>query len=226
MISFRKVTKCFGGTLALGDVSFEIEPEEFVFITGPSGSGKTTILRLILKEIMPDIGEVVIAGRNVAEIEKSELPAYRRSMSMVFQDFRLLSDRTVKENVGLALAIRGVPEAERDGKVKEVLASVGIESKINSFSQQLAGGELQRAVIARAIVGHPKILLADEPTGNLDPDTAWGIVELLETIRKNGTTIIMATHNKEIVDRKKGHVIHLQNGKILRDKKGGKYKED
>lgn len=226
MVQFNKVIKRFGAVSALEDVSFEIEPGEFVFITGHSGAGKTTILRLILKDFAPDGGEIVVAGKNIVALKGSEIPLYRRLVGMVFQDFKLLTDRTIGENVGLALAVRGIPPREREGKVEEVLEQVGIKEKVNSFPQQLAGGEIQRAVIARALVGRPKILLADEPTGNLDPDTAWGIIELLEKVRESGTTIVMATHNKDIVDKKKGHVIHLKEGHVTGDKKGAKYEDD
>lgn len=226
MVRFNKVTKRFGSLLALDDVSFGIEPGEFVFITGPSGAGKTTVLRLILKDFAPNTGEIVVAGKNIITLKGAEIPLYRRLIGMVFQDFKLLGDRTVGENIGLTLAVAGVPSRAREAKVKAVLEQVGMKEKINSFPQQLAGGEIQRVVIARALVGRPKILLADEPTGNLDPDTAWGIIELLEEVREGGTTVIMATHNKDIVDKKKGRVIHLQGGKVARDKKGAKYGED
>lgn len=226
MVSFKKVTKIFGLTKALVGISFDIEPGEFAFITGPSGAGKTTILRLIMHDILPDGGEVVVAGKNIVSLKNSEVPLYRRLVGMVFQDFKLLMDRTIGENVGLALAVRGIPPADREGKIRSALDQVGIKEKFDSFPLQLAGGELQRAVIARALVGKPKIILADEPTGNLDHETAWGIIELLNKIREDGTTVVMATHNKEIVDKKKGHVIGLKEGKVMRDKKSGKYEED
>lgn len=226
MISFKKVTKQFGGVPALSDISFEIKPGEFAFITGPSGAGKTTVLRLILRDILSETGEVIVGGKNILSLKNGELPLYRRLIGMVFQDFKLLADRTVGENVSLALAIRGVPESEREASVISVLDQVGLKAKMNFFPLQLAGGELQRAVVARALIGRPKIILADEPTGNLDPDTAWEIVELLEKVRSDGTTVIMATHNREIVDKKRGHIIHLKDGKVFKDKQNGRYDSD
>lgn len=226
MVVFKNVTKKFGNVGALRDISFDVEPGEFVFITGTSGAGKTTILRLILRDILPDSGTIAVSGRDIVSIKGGELPLYRRLVGMVFQDFKLLPDRTIGENVGLALAIRGFDTRERESKVKSVLSQVDLREKFNFFPHQLAGGEIQRAVIARALIGHPKILLADEPTGNLDPDTAWGIIELLEDIRKSGTTVIMATHNKEVVDKKRGHVIQLKGGALIKDKKGSRYADD
>lgn len=226
MVTFKNVSKIFGSTKALIGVSFNVEPGEFVFITGPSGAGKTTVLRLILRDIMSDSGEIIVAGRNIAGIRNGEVSTYRRLVGMVFQDFKLLGDRTIGENVALSLAVRGIAPKEREGKVRTVLDQVGIKDKYDSFPLQLAGGELQRAGLARALVGRPKILLADEPTGNLDPETAWGIIELLDEIREDGTTVIIASHNREIVDKKKGRVIKLKGGKLVKDKNGGKYEED
>lgn len=225
MVTFKNVTKNFWSITALDNVSFSIDPGEFVFITGQSGAGKTTILRLILRDIAPNKGEIIAGGKNIAELKTGDVPLYRRAIGVVFQDLKLLMDRTVGENVELALAVREVSKAERGAKAKEALASVGLKGKEDMFPSQLAGGELQRVVIARAIVGRPKLILADEPTGNLDPDTAWEIIDLLEKIRKNGATIIMATHNKDVVNRKKARVISLQDGKIVRDKKDAQYVE-
>lgn len=226
MIAFKNVTKKFGTITALNEVSFSIERGEFTFITGPSGSGKTTIIRLILRDLRPTSGEVIFSGHNLAGIEKSQIPFFRRQIGCVFQDFKLLSDRTIGENIALTLAISGEEPEKQMAKARQALSYVGLAGRFNSFPSQLAGGELQRAVIARGIVHDPKLLLADEPTGNLDQDTAWEIVELMAKINKDGTTVLMATHNSEIVDKMKKHVIELKNGKVVRDKQEGKYKED
>lgn len=225
MIQFKNITKTFGSIAVLHDVSFEVEKAEFAFITGPSGAGKTTILRLILREILPDRGQILVGDRNLTNLKNSEVYLYRRQIGMVFQDFKLLADRTIGENVALALAVANIPGERRLEKVREVLSQVGLKQRGNSFPSQLAGGELQRAVVARAIVNNPKILLADEPTGNLDPDTAWEIIKLLDKICESGTTVLMATHNREIVDRMARHVIELKDGKVVRDKEKGKYHE-
>lgn len=225
MVTFKNVTKKFWAVTALDGVSFSVEPGEFVFITGPSGAGKTTVIRLILRELVPDSGQVVVGGKNLGAMHNSEVPVYRRMLGTVFQDFKLLLDRTVGENVGIALAVRGVPAAQRISAINVALSQVNLKDRINAFPRELAGGELQRVVLARAIVAHPKLILADEPTGNLDPETSWGIIELFDKVRSSGTTVIMATHNKDIVDRRKGHVIHIKNGKVLSDKKNGKYEE-
>lgn len=225
MVIFKKVTKKFGSISALQDVSFSVNPGEFVFITGASGAGKTTILRLLLRELIPDSGEIIVAGKNIINLHSGDLPLYRRHLGMVFQDFKLLTDRTIEENVGLVLAVAGMPLEKRKTKVLEVLECVGLKEKADIFPLQLAGGELQRAVIARAIVCSPKLLLCDEPTGNLDPNTAWGIIELLEKIRSSGTTVIMATHNQEIVDKMRRRVIELNAGNITRDKHDAKYRD-
>lgn len=225
MISFKNVSKKFGTIVALSNVSFNVEPGEFVFITGSSGSGKTTVLRLILRDILPDSGEIKIWGKNIASLKGRDISLHRRNIGMVFQDFKLLADRTIGENVGLALSVAGMPQSKRQSRIKEALTQVGLKDRSSSFPVQLAGGELQRAVVARAIIGAPKLILADEPTGNLDQDTAWGIVELLEKIRGGGTTVIMATHNREIVDKMHSHVIELREGRAVRDKTSAKYKD-
>ena len=224
MITFKDVSKKFGSIVALEGISFTIEPGEFAFITGPSGSGKTTLLRIILRELMPDAGDVLFGGKSIAELKSQDIPFYRRRIGVVFQDFKLLHDRTVGENVELALAVFDEPEEKQLSRAHEVLSRVGLAERVDAFPSQLAGGELQRAVFARALAHSPKLLLADEPTGNLDPDTAWEIVELMNDINKDGTTVLMATHNHDIVDRMKRHVIELRGGKIVRDQEHGKYK--
>ena len=214
MVKFKDVTKRFGDVVALEKVTFEVEKGEFVFITGPSGSGKTTILRLILGEILPDAGEVSVDGVNLGGLKDSDIPLYRQKIGTVFQDFKVLPERTVRENVEVALAVIGLPEEEWEVRVKHVLKLVGLEKQIDLFPRQLAGGELQRTSLARALIVNPKLLLADEPTGNLDWDTSDSIMEIFEKIHKEGKTVIMATHNQEIVKKHKKRVIHLVDGKI------------
>lgn len=223
MIKFENVTKKFGEILALKNISFEVEPGEFVFITGPSGAGKTTIVKLILKEILPSEGKIKVDEEDVEKISLGKLPAFRQKIGVVFQDFKLLQDRTVFENVCLPLEVTKKEKKEIEKQVKEVLELVGLKERENLFPAQLAGGELQRTCLARAVVSNPKILIADEPTGNLDPSTSWQIVKLLKKINKMGTTVIMATHNVDIVDSLKERVIKLDKGEVLKDEKEGKY---
>lgn len=225
MLTFKNITKKFGEIVALSNVSFEVKPGELVFITGPSGAGKTTVLRLILHEITPDSGDILLSNKSILKLKKRELPFFRRQIGVVFQDYKLLFDRTIGENVSLVLAVTGVSSSQQAARAREVLAYVGLGDRVNAFPSQLAGGELQRAVIARALSHNPKLLLADEPTGNLDPETSWGIMKLLQEINKKGTTILMATHNQNIVDEMKRHVIVIGKGKVVSDKENGKYKE-
>jgi cell division transport system ATP-binding protein len=222
MISFQNVTKRFGSITALEDISFEIKAGEFVFLTGPSGAGKTTVLKLLLRQYLPDSGRVLIEGRDLAELRKKDLPLYRRKIGVVFQDFKLLSDLTVFENVAISFEIGG-DKKDLDNKVKEALEKVGMLTRAQLFPRQLSGGELQRTVIARAICMNPKIILADEPTGNLDPETARQIVKLLDEAADRDTTVIMATHNAELVNLLKRRVILLKNGRLVSDKEKGEY---
>ncbi len=224
MIIFQKVTKRFGdGTLALDQVSFQIKEGEFVFFIGPSGAGKTTVMKLLRREMTPSDGTILIKDKNLNELEQKDVPALRRNLAMCYQDFKLLADRTVAENVGLALDIAGVEEAEKIDRVKAVLKKVNLDKKGNFFPIQLSGGELQRVGIARAIVGNPAVILADEPTGNLDPEAAFEILKLFKEINLAQTTVIVATHNVELVDKFKERVIELKRGKITRDEKKAKY---
>lgn len=225
MVKFQDVTKKFGSISALEDVSFEVEAGEFVFITGPSGAGKTTLVRLLLRDIKPDKGKILIEGKDIGSLAQRDLPYYRRKVGVVFQDFKLLFGRTVWENVALALEVAS--EGENDEKrIKEALEEVGLLDRANLFPKQLAGGEQQRVVIARALVARPKLILADEPTGNLDPATSRQIIELLDRqTKEDGTTVIMATHNENIVNSLKRRVILFRGGKIISDKKGAKYSE-
>ena len=214
MIVFKNVTKDFGSINALDDVSFEVKTGEFVFLTGPSGAGKTTILKMILRETLPDTGKVLFDNTEISEIPPKDVPFLRQQMGIVFQDFKVLPERTVTENVEVALAVSDAPEEEWESRVKHVLKLVGLGSRARLFPSQLSGGELQRVSLARALVINPKLILADEPTGNLDWKTAEGIMELLEKINKEGKTIIMATHHEGIIKHAKHRVIKLVDGKI------------
>lgn len=223
MIKFSQVTKKFGKIAALNNVSFDIEPGEFVFITGPSGAGKTTIARLVLKEINPTSGKIKVDGQDLAGIPSKKIPELRRKIGVVFQDFKLLFDRTVFENIVLPLEVIGTDKKKIEKKASEILKLVSLSDRANLFPAQLAGGELQRTCLARAVIAKPKILLADEPTGNLDPTTSWQIIKLMKKINKSGTTVVMATHNVDIVDSLRERVIQVEKGKITKDQKEGKY---
>jgi len=217
LVKFTDVAKKFGSVLALDKITFEVGKGEFVFITGASGSGKTTILKLILGEILPSSGIVSVDGINVGTLRSNDLPLYRQKIGTVFQDFKVLPERTVRENVEVALAVIGLPMDSWSERVKNVLKLVGLSGQINSFPSQLSGGELQRVSLARALAVNPKILLADEPTGNLDWDTSDSIMDLFEKINREGKTIIMATHNKEIVKKLKKRIIHIEGGIIRKN---------
>lgn len=224
MISFQNVSKKFSSTItALDDISLEIENGEFVFLVGPSGAGKSTLLRLLAREYLPSGGKIILDETNVAKLKSSEIPTYRRRIGVVFQDFKLLDDRTVMENVALALQVRQLPEEEIGKEVERTLKLFEIWNRRHLFPKQLSGGEAQRTAIARAIIGKPEVLLADEPTGDLDPQTAWSVIQLLGEINSWGTTVIMATHNREIVDTQRRRVVALKDGKITKDIKEGKY---
>ncbi len=224
MIRLEKVSKVFGtGVSGLVDINITIEKGEFVFLVGPTGSGKTTLFRLLIRDTLPTSGEIVVSDFNLVKLPRKKLPHYRKKIGVVFQNLKLLVDRTIFENIVLPLEVAGVKKPEAVQKVDEVMALVGIETHKDKFPVQLSGGELQRAAIARALVLSPDILLADEPTGNLDPKTSNEIVALLEEINKRGTTVIMATHNADIVNTLKKRVIALEKGRIARDEKGGKY---
>lgn len=223
MVKFTNVTKKFGDIIALDSVSFNIKQGEFVFLVGPSGAGKTTIVKLILKEYLPTNGEIQIGGVPVDKIPNKKIPEYRRKIGVVFQDFKLLIDQTVFENVAVALKILGEKEDIIEKEVDKILRLVGLSERADLFPGQLAGGEIQRACLARAIAGQPEIIIADEPTGNLDIGTARSIVKLLKKINETGKTVLMATHNFEIVNEMNQRVIELKSGKIVSDQKKGKY---
>src|SRR4030042_3038424 len=224
MLKLKNVTKTFADIKAVSDVSFEVEDGEFIFITGPSGAGKTTLLKLILREYFPDSGEIILDGEDLAKIKDKEIPRIRQQMGCVFQDFKLIPERTLRENVEIVLAVTKIPEKEWKGRVEHVLKLVGLDERVNLFPSQLSGGELQRTSMARALVINPKLILADEPPGNLDWDTADSIMDLFEKVNKEGKTILMATHNKEIIGKFKERIIEIKEGKIVKDSgsKGGK----
>ena len=228
MLKFESVSKKFpNGQLALDDINLEIDGGEFVFIVGPSGAGKSTLLRLLTREVVPTSGRILANEQDILKIPKSKVHLLRRKIGTVFQDFKLLLNRTVFENVSIPLEVLGLKEAEIQKRASEVLEKVGILEKAESFPAQLAGGELQRTAIARAIVSRPEILLADEPTGDLDPHNSKQVVEILEKINKEDkTTIIMATHNIGIVNHFKKRVVALKDGKVEKDQKEGKYEAD
>lgn len=225
MILLKNVTKTFGDTKALDDVSFEVEKGEFIFLTGPSGAGKTTIVRLILGEVTPDKGKIIFQGHDIAKLKRKEIPGLRQKIGVVFQDFKVLSERTVSENVEVALAVIGADQKEWKKRVKHVLKLAGLDKKRSLFPAQLSGGELQRVSLARALVVNPKLILADEPTGNLDWETADKLMELFEKINKEGKTVIVATHHQGIVDKLGKRVIELREGRVVgSDDKGGQKK--
>lgn len=224
MISFQKVSKKYNTNItALENINLDIQKGEFVFLVGPSGAGKSTLLRLLSREYLPTNGKVLVDNIDIAKLKSSEIPKYRRKIGFVFQDFKLLEDRTVWENVALALQVRGAAENDIAKEVERTLKLFEIWDRKNLFPRQLSGGEAQRTAIARAVIGKPEVLLADEPTGDLDPQTAWSVLQLLDEINSWGTTIVMATHNKEIVDTQKRRVISLKGGEITKDTKEGKY---
>jgi len=223
IVKFENIVKKYGSTLAVTEINLEVEAGEFVFLVGPSGAGKSTLLRLIAKEYPPTSGKILVFEKDIAGIKSSQLPFYRRKLGFVFQDFKLLDDRTVFENVAIALEVRGQTDEQIQKEVEKILKLFEIWSKRNLFPNQLSGGEGQRTAIARAIIGKPDILLADEPTGDLDPQTSWGVIQLLNEINSWGTTVMMATHNVEIVNTLKRRVISIRDGKVIRDKKEGKY---
>ena len=224
MIVFDAVTKVYDpDVVALGDISFVIEKGEFVFIVGASGSGKSTLIKLLLKETEPTSGRILVGGRDLARLKRGTVPLLRRNIGRVFQDFKLLSDRTAFDNVAYALKVQGESRSDIRRKVPEVLGLVGLSHKMNSFPGELSGGEQQRVSVARAFVNHPPLIVADEPTGNLDPDTSVGIMQLLYRINRSGTTVLMVTHDREMVDKMRRRVLQLEDGRLARDERRGGY---
>ncbi len=222
MIEFRNVSKVYEtGTEAVHNANFKIDKGEFVFLVGSSGSGKSTLIKLILKEEEPTRGNIIINGKDTTYLKPNKIPYLRRSMGVVFQDFRLLPDKTVYENVAFAMYIVKATPRHIRRQVPMVLSLVGLSAKAKMYPDELSGGEQQRVALARALVNNPSMIIADEPTGNLDPDTAWEIMNLLNDINLRGTTVVMATHAKNIVDEMNKRVIHMHKGNIIRDEVGG-----
>ncbi|MEZ6255649.1 MAG: cell division ATP-binding protein FtsE [Patescibacteria group bacterium] len=223
-IVFNNVTKQFSTTVkALDNVTFSIEPGEFVFLVGPSGAGKSTLIKMLIREDMPTAGSIIFNDENILEYTHKELPALRRRIGVVFQDFKVLRSKTVFENVAVALDVAGVPMYEIENVVPNVLNLVGLLDKIHRMPHQLSGGELQRLAIARALAHEPDVIVADEPTGNIDPKASEDILSIFKQINELGTTILMSTHDKELVDSLKKRVLKLENGILVSDKKGAKY---
>lgn len=227
MVEFKSVVKKYSnGTLALSNVNFCIKKGEFAFLVGPSGSGKSTILKLILKEEDSTEGEVFVNGYDLSMLKRKEIPSFRRSLGVVFQDFRLLPNKTVYENVEFAMQITEALPKEIRRQVPMSLALVGLSRKANAYPNQLSGGEQQRVAFARALVNNPSLIIADEPTGNLDPETSWEIMKLIQEVNMRGTTVIVATHEKSIVDKMKKRVIAIEKGEIKRDQEKGQYENE
>lgn len=224
MITLENVSKSYStGVPAIKNISFHIEKGEFVFIVGPSGSGKSTLIKLLLKELEPTEGEIIINDKNLSRLKRRNIPKFRRDIGVVFQDFRLLADRNVYENIAFAQKVIETPTKEIKRQVPAMLSLVGLAEKYKSYPNQLSGGEQQRVALARALVNKPEILLADEPTGNLDPANSWEIMKLLDEANARGTTVVVVTHNKDIVNAMQKRVITMKKGVIIADQKQGGY---
>ncbi|MBE6060180.1 MAG: cell division ATP-binding protein FtsE [Clostridium sulfidigenes] len=224
MIDFKNITKVYNNNvLALSNLNVHIDQGEFVFLVGPSGAGKSTFIKMLLKEVDPTAGSVIVAGSDLTKLTRKEVPYYRRKIGVVFQDFRLIQSLNVFDNVAFALRVIGSSEKDIQKKVPAVLSMVGLSKKRDALPTELSGGEQQRVSIARAIVNSPSLLIADEPTGNLDPETSLEIMDILSDISRAGTTIVMATHARDIVDSMKKRVIAIEKGVIARDEERGKY---
>lgn len=225
IIEMVGVSKIYpGGCVALKDINVKIEKGEFVFLVGPTGAGKSTFLKLLFREELPTRGQIFINGKNITRLKPKEVPYLRRRLGVVFQDFRLLPQKTVYENVAFAMEVIEASPREIRRRVPKVIEMVGLSHKMNSRPHELSGGEQQRAALARALVNNPDVIIADEPTGNLDPDTSWEIIKLLDEINKKGTTLIVATHAKELVDAMKKRVLQLEDGRLVRDEERGVYR--
>jgi cell division transport system ATP-binding protein len=223
MIKLDDVSKVYREVIALKDVSIEVAKGEFVFVVGPSGSGKSTLIKLLIREESPTTGRIFVAGKNIAQLSNWKVPYLRRNIGTVFQDFKLLRDKTVYEQVAFALEVIGKPKHVIQARVPEILDLVGLKDRMHNYPNQLSGGEQQRVAIARAFVNRPLILLADEPTGNLDPATSVDIMKLLDRINRTGTTVLMATHDNAIVDAMRRRVVELADGRVVRDQARGVY---
>ena len=227
IIEMRDVSKVYsGGHLAVDRVSLAINRGEFVFLVGPTGCGKSTLIKMLIRELEPTDGSISIAGRDINQLPEKKIPQLRRNIGTVFQDFKLLPSRTVYDNVAYALQVIGASRAEIRQKVPETLRLVGLSTKLHNYPDELSGGEQQRVSVARAFVNHPPLLLADEPSGNLDPVTSVGIMQLLYRINKTGTTVVVVTHDREMVDRMRRRVIELYEGRVIRDEVAGGYTEE
>lgn len=227
MVIARNVSKTYAeGNQVLHDVNFIIDKGEFVFLVGASGAGKSTLIKMFLREITPSHGEFIVNNVNVSKMKHKDIPYFRRTLGVVFQDFRLLEDKTVKENIEFAMVVVGASKKVIRKRIPEILSTVGLTHRAKAYPKNLSGGEMQRVAIARALINNPSMLIADEPTGNLDPETAWEIMHLLDEINKKGTTVIVATHAKDIVDSMKKRVIAIENGTIVRDEEKGVYGYD
>ena len=227
MIKMENVTKVYeNGAVGLRDFNLNIHRGEFVFVVGSSGSGKSTFIRLLLKEVEPTDGKIIINGTDITNLKRRQIPYLRRKIGVEFQDFRLLPSKTVYENVAFAMQVVETNPKIIRRNVPQILAMVGLAKKINAYPNQLSGGEQQRVALARAIINRPPILLADEPTGNLDPDTAWEIMDLIQEINRNGTTVVISTHAKDIVDKMQKRVVAINKGVVLRDEEGGGYRDE
>ena len=227
VVEFRDVTKVYeGGSVGLERVSMRIGRGEFVFLVGPTGCGKSTCVRLLMKELDPDEGEIFISGHELGSMPRKKVPKLRRNVGVVFQDFKLLPNRTVYDNVAYSLEVIGESRQAIRRKVPDILRLVGLSTKLHNYPDQLSGGEQQRVSIARAFVNHPPLLIADEPTGNLDPDTSIGIMQLIYRINRTGTTVVVATHDREMVDKMRRRVVELRDGRVIRDQASGTYSED
>lgn len=224
MLAMSEVSKVYpGGSVALEDINIHIKPGEFVFIVGPSGAGKTTFFKMLFSEIKPTTGTIEVNGVDILSLTDKEIPYYRRQLGIIFQDYRLLPDRTVYENVAFAMQVIETPHRKIKRRVMSVLDLVGLRGRANAYPNELSGGEQQRIAIARAIVNNPILVIADEPTGNLDPETSWEIMHIFQQINESGTTIIMATHAKDIVNAMGKRVIAIEKGHIVRDEQNGGY---
>lgn len=227
MIEFKDVSKIYDNNVkALSNVNIKIDSGDFVFLVGPSGAGKSTFIKMLLKEVDPTMGEIIVADKELSKVTRKQIPYYRRKIGMVFQDFRLIPNLNVYENVAFAMKVVEATPKEIRRRVPMVLSLVGLSHKYKMFPHELSGGEQQRVSLARAIVNNPTVLIADEPTGNLDPDTSNEIMGLLDDINKAGTTVLMATHAQEIVNDMKKRVIAIENGHIVRDEKKGRYNDE
>lgn len=226
MIDFKNVSKIYGDTVALDNATIHIDDGDFVFLVGPTGAGKSTFIKLISKEIEPDSGSIIVDGKELGQMSNREIPMHRRNIGLVFQDFKLLEHKTVYENVAMAMEIVHSSRRDISRQVPQMLSVMGIDDKADSFPAELSAGQRQRVAIARAIINNPPMLIADEPTGNLDPDTAWEIMQLIELINRRGTTVVMVTHAKEIVNRMAKRVIAIDEGRIIRDDRRGEYGYD